>query len=107
MIHVSAFIEKEKICITETKKSGVEAAEKSNRDKKREYAHGVPVEVEPIPRPRMNPGKSVILEQEARMDPGRSDLVTQNPDLANHQQAEGDSKENERSNINGRESAVL
>jgi hypothetical protein len=55
----------------------------------------------------MNPGKSVIFEQEARMDPGRSDLVTQNPDFANHQQAEDDSKENERSNINGCESAVL
>ena len=106
MIHVSAFIEKEKICITQTKKSGVEAVEKTNRNKKCEYAHYVPVDVESIPSPRVNPGKSVIFEQESRLDPGRGDLVAQNPDFANHQQAEDDSKESERSNINGRKSAV-
>jgi hypothetical protein len=41
------------------------------------------------------------------LDPGRGDLVTQDPDFANHQQAECDPKENERSNINGGKSAVL
>jgi hypothetical protein len=45
----------EKIRIAETKKSGVEAVEKTNRDKKREYAHYVPVDVESVPSPRMNP----------------------------------------------------
>jgi hypothetical protein len=55
----------------------------------------------------MNPGEPVIFEQEARVNPGPSDLVTQNPDFANHQQAEGDAKENERSNIDRRESPVL
>jgi hypothetical protein len=33
--------------------------------------------------------------------------VTQNPNFANHQQAEGNAKENERSIINGCESAIL
>jgi hypothetical protein len=55
----------------------------------------------------MNPGESMIFEQKPRMDPGRGDLVTQNPDFANHQQAKGDSKENERRNINGRKKAIL
>ena len=63
MIYIPALIEKEEVSVAEEKERRADAIEKTDGHEQREKAERNPVNVEPVPRPRMDPGEAVIFKQ--------------------------------------------
>src|SRR4030088_2430997 len=95
------FIEKK--CVTEAEKEQrrAYAVKQTNGNKQCENAESCPVNVKAIPRPRLDPRESVILEQESWLDPiGRDPTIVKvPPDFPGHQKAKCDPENNQRCDV--------
>ncbi len=107
VIYIQRLIEKKEIGVAEKEQQRAQAIKKSDRNKQCEEAEKGPMNIKPVSRPRMNPGESIKLEQEARFEPTRADPVIREvgPDVPDHEKTKRDSKKNERSNLDRRERA--
>lgn len=65
------------------------------------------MDVKTVPRPGVNPGESAILEQQMRLKEvaGEAMLSEKRPNVPGHEQTKRDPKKDDRSDVNGRESA--
>lgn len=108
MIEPSRFIEKKGVSVAEEEQRRAYAVEETNGNKQCDNAESCPVNVKAIPRPRLHPRESVILEQKSWLDPIRRDptIVKVSPDFPDHQKAKCDSKKNQGCDIDWREGVL-
>jgi len=109
VIYVPSLIEKKEIGVAKEKERGADAIEKTNGHEQREKAEQNPVNVESVAGPGMDPGKARVLEQKGRLNPPLRNPI-QRPsqlDHPEHEKTEGDSEENQRSDVDRREQLSL
>jgi len=91
------FLEKKSVSIAEEEQHGACAIEKSDGNEEGEYAKDRPVNVKSVPRPGMDPGKSVIFEQKAWLEPIVRDPVIAEVlrHMPHHKESESDPEKNQ------------
>ena len=96
MIYIPSLIEQKKVSVTEKKKNGAYSIEETRRYKQSEDAEQHPMNVKSIAGPRLDPGKSVILEQKLWLNPTLGDSTARGVPqrVPSHQQAERNPEKN-------------
>jgi hypothetical protein len=107
VIDIACFIEKEEITATQAKQRRARPITETDRKEESENCQSDPVDVEPMTGPWMHPRETIILKEEARLEPQPSkvtvrEIIAAVPD---EEAAKSDAEENDRSNINRRKSA--
>ena len=108
VVYVPALIEKKEVSMAEEEKRRADSIEKTNGQEQRENTEQNPVNVESIAGPGMNPGKARVLEQKGGLNPPLRNSIERPNKLYHpkHEKTEGDSEENQRSDVDRRKAPM-
>lgn len=108
VVHVQRLILEENVGVAEKEEDGADAVTETNGYAGRQHSEREEVYIHAIPRPRVYPTKSVVREvvpgiYVVTLDPAVDEVA---PYFPNHDHAEGDTEEDERSNVDRREESA-
>lgn len=109
VIDVNCLFEKEEVGMAQAEQNGAQTVGETNRHEKSENPGSDPMHVEPLPRPGMDPGESVIFEEQPWLQPvGRNVSPDEvNAVVPDEEDTKDNPKEDDRPDIDRRKSAGL